>query len=184
MFRIKPSDAGEEVLADCLGNYLGGFSVEFSDAHRSIAPDGVSEVREARLIAAALVGTPAYTGATFSTDNELAGIMRHAEVERTLATIGPRPDVDLSPIPGPGGTDSDGLESRTLAPSRRRLRHRQHRHPTYRLPSPHPYPSRGSAPRHQRRMVSQASRRRIALEAAAAAAVTRRHNRNRRARRR
>ena len=91
-FAISPSRRGDEALDDARNDGFGGMSVGFLPLQQRRGPDGVREVREARLMEVSLVGVPAYASARV-----LA--VRHANLDELLAPFANRPVVDLSPIP-------------------------------------------------------------------------------------
>lgn len=90
VFAIKPGPEGDQALADADGGYFGGMSVEFAPVNRGRGDDGAVEVREAKLLGVALVGVSAYAGAR---------ILAVRSAQAVLEKIGPRPAIDLSPIP-------------------------------------------------------------------------------------
>lgn len=92
-FVVNDGPHGDELLDDVRHGYLEGMSVGFQAVRVERAPDGVREVREARLVEVSMVGIPAYEGAAM-----LA--VRSAEtLSDLLAPFTNRPAVNLAPIP-------------------------------------------------------------------------------------
>ena len=91
-FHIRPAPLGDEVLAELRDGYLPGMSCGFRPIKTRRGKDGVTEVTEAALLEVSLVSIPAYDGA------EVLALRHKADVAAIMATFGPRPDIDLSPI--------------------------------------------------------------------------------------
>lgn len=91
-FALSRSRRGDEVLEELREDNYGGVSVEFLPLQHTRGKDGVREVREARLFAAALVGMPAY-------ENARIVAVRAKSLDEWLVPFLNRPVVDLSPVP-------------------------------------------------------------------------------------
>ena len=91
-FVIDPSELGDQTLSELDRGMWPYMSVAFRAEHVTRGDDGAVEVDAAYLAHVALVRSPAY---------EMAEVMvvRRADPRAALAGFGPRPDVDLSPVP-------------------------------------------------------------------------------------
>ncbi len=94
-FHIASSDLGDRTLQELHEGWWPYMSVAFRPMKIRKGNDGVDEITIAHLGHVSLVSSPAYTGAEV-----LAVRDDHSSVvERVMAGFGPRPDVDLSPLP-------------------------------------------------------------------------------------
>lgn len=91
-FVINGGGPGDQLLEELRDGYLDAMSVGFQSVRTARGDGGVREIVEARLVEVSIVALPAYQGAKV-----LA--VRSASVEELLAGFGPRPEVNLTPIP-------------------------------------------------------------------------------------
>lgn len=93
-FHIRKSAVGDQTLEELADGYWPYMSVGFrpDEGGQRRAADGVVEVTAAYLGHVALVHTAAYAGAN------VIGV-RSAALDELLAGFGPRPHIDLSPLP-------------------------------------------------------------------------------------
>ncbi|HSS09732.1 MAG TPA: HK97 family phage prohead protease [Acidimicrobiales bacterium] len=91
-FGIRAHPLGDDVLAELREGYLPAMSVGFRTIKARRADDGVNEIVEGALMEVSLLSLPAYAGA------EVLEV-RRADIDEIMAGFGPRPDLDLSPIP-------------------------------------------------------------------------------------
>lgn len=91
-WRIRGDELGDKTLAELDDGLWPNMSVKFATLRSDPAPDGVIEVVEGYLGNVALVRIPAYLGA------EVLAV-RKADVAEIMAGFGPRPQIDLTPIP-------------------------------------------------------------------------------------
>jgi HK97 family phage prohead protease len=91
-FHIRECALGDEVLGELEAGYWPAMSVGFKPLRTAAAAEGVLEVLEAYLGNVALTRVPAYEGAEV-----LA--LRSVDVEAIVASLGPPPDIDLTPVP-------------------------------------------------------------------------------------
>jgi HK97 family phage prohead protease len=91
-FGVFDGARGDAFLEEVRHGYFGGMSVGFQPVQATRGPDGVREIREAKLIEVSVVGMPAY---------ESAGIVavRGASLEDMLVPFRNPPAVNLDPIP-------------------------------------------------------------------------------------
>jgi uncharacterized protein len=89
-FTINAGDIGDRFLENLRNGYMGGLSVGFQPVQADRAPDGVREIREAKLHEVSTVGIPAYDGA------KILAVRKATDI---TALFGPRPEVNLDPVP-------------------------------------------------------------------------------------
>lgn len=94
-FHVRSAPLGDEVLAELRDGYLPGMSCGFRPIKTRRGRDGVTEVVEAALMEVSLVSIPAYDGA------EVLALRHKADVAAIMSGFGPKPELDLSPIPLP-----------------------------------------------------------------------------------
>jgi HK97 family phage prohead protease len=94
VFKVRDDDAGTKILIDASEGYLPGMSIDFRPIQSRRRGDGVRVISEAKLAGVSLVTVPAY-------DDAQVLATRSADAPRidVAAMFGPRPDVDLSPVP-------------------------------------------------------------------------------------
>jgi Escherichia/Staphylococcus phage prohead protease len=93
-FRVNEGDIGDTFLANVRNGYYGGLSAGFLPlGNVERGPDGVREIREAKLVEVSAVGVPAYEGAG------LLAVRNAQDLDALLAPFRARPDVNLSPLP-------------------------------------------------------------------------------------
>jgi HK97 family phage prohead protease len=92
-FEIRSSTLGDEVLAEVRDGYLPSMSAGFRTVRERRGKDGVREIVEAALVEVSLLSTPAYDGA------RVLELRQAADRGALLAGFGPRPEIDLTPIP-------------------------------------------------------------------------------------
>lgn len=95
VFKVRADAAGDQLLIDARDGYLPGMSVDFQPVQVKRRADGVRIVREAKLHGVSLVTIPAYQGARVLATRAATEI----ELIDVSAMFGPRPDIDLSPLP-------------------------------------------------------------------------------------
>lgn len=94
-FRVNDGDKGTQLLADVRDGYYPSMSVGFEVTRDGIsrAADGVTEVREAKLVEVSLCGIPAYEGAT------VLAVRSAQNLDALLAPFQNIPKWDLDPLP-------------------------------------------------------------------------------------
>lgn len=91
-FHVRASALGDETLAELTDGYWPGLSLGFKPLQTCRGPDGATEVVDAYLGHVALTRNPAYLSAEVLE-------LRRVDVAQLMAGFGPRPQLDLSPIP-------------------------------------------------------------------------------------
>jgi uncharacterized protein len=92
LFGVFDGDRGDAFLTEAKQGYFGGMSVGFQPLVATRGPDGVREIREAKLVEVSVVGMPAYAGA------ELIATRTAENFDDLLAPFRNPPAVNLEPI--------------------------------------------------------------------------------------
>lgn len=92
-FHIVSGTHGDELLEDLRNGCLDSMSAGFQTLVAGRGPDGVREVKEARLLEVSMVALPAYQGAA------MLSVRNAQELDTLLAPFRNRPDVNLAPLP-------------------------------------------------------------------------------------
>ena len=94
-FRVNDGGKGDQLLEDVRNGYYPSMSVGFEATRTGVhrAPDGVMEVREAKLVEVSLCGIPAYEGAS------VLAVRTAQDLDSLLAPFQNIPKWDLDPLP-------------------------------------------------------------------------------------
>ena len=92
-FGVFDGTRGDEFLDEIRHGYFGGMSVGFQPLVATRGPDGVREIREAKLMEVSVVGMPAYEGAG------IVAVRNAQSLDDLLAPFRNPPMVNLEPIP-------------------------------------------------------------------------------------
>jgi HK97 family phage prohead protease len=94
-FRVNEGEKGTQLLEDVRNGYYPSMSVGFEATRDGVhrAPDGVREVREAKLVEVSLCGIPAYDGAA------VLAVRSAQDLDSLLAPFQNIPKWDLDPLP-------------------------------------------------------------------------------------
>lgn len=94
-FRVNDGAKGDQILEDVRNGYYPSMSVGFEATRAGVhrAPDGVREIREAKLVEVSLCGIPAYDGAA------VLAVRTAQSLDELLAPFQNIPKWDLDPLP-------------------------------------------------------------------------------------
>lgn len=94
-FRVNEGAAGDQLLTEVRQGYLPAMSVCFEPVRDGIVrgPDGIREVREAKLVEVSLCGIPAYEGAA------VLSVRTAQNLDELLKPFQNLPKWDLDPLP-------------------------------------------------------------------------------------
>lgn len=94
-FRVNDGAMGDELITDVRNGYYPSMSVGFEATRNGTirTPDGVREIREAKLVEVSLVGIPAYEGAA------VLAVRSAQDLSSLLAPFQDIPKWDLDPLP-------------------------------------------------------------------------------------